>query len=122
MQDEVETYLRTEHAATAEVALWTREQVRRADPDLSERVYRGWRGIGFRHRDAGFVCAIYPKDEHVELLFEHGASIADPDGVLRGTGTQTRVIEIAQADDALATTIERYVHQAIAQRLLDRGG
>ena len=121
MADDVETYLRSEHADAAELALWVREHVRRADRDLAERVYRGWRGIGFRHPDAGFVCAIYPKDERVELLFEHGMALSDPERVLQGSGTQTRVIEIEQADDALGETIEHYVQQAIAQRLLDRG-
>ena len=121
MDDEAAAYLREEHPVAADLAIWTRDAVRAADPDLTERVYRGWRGVGFRHPDAGYVCAIYPKDDRVELLFEHGASLADPEGVLEGSGTQTRAITIEERSDALAETIRVYVQQAIAQRLLERG-
>jgi hypothetical protein len=116
--DDVETYLRTHHAATAELALRVRGHVRRADPDLTEQVYRGWKGVGFRHPEAGYVCAIFPRDDHVELLFEHGASLPDPEGVLRGDAKQTRFIRIDEPADGDAGVIERYVQQAIAQRLL----
>jgi hypothetical protein len=114
---EVETYLREEHPVTAELALWTCAAVRAADPDLAERVYRGWRGIGFRHPEAGYVGAVFPRTEWVVLLFEHGASMPDPEGVLLGNGSQTRSIRIDGPSDRTAALIERYVQQAIAQRL-----
>ena len=60
------------------------------DPDLTERVYLGWDGIGFRHPDGGYVCAIYPRGGEVRLLFEHGARLEDRAGLLEGHGTQTR--------------------------------
>ena len=122
MDDEAAVYLREEHPAAADLAIWTRDAVRAADPDLTERVYRGWRGVGFRHPEAGYVCGVFPKNDRVELLFEHGAELADPDDVLEGTGTQTRVIVVHNEDEPLARTISAYVQQAIAQRLLDRGG
>ena len=121
MADEVARYLREEHAAVAELALWTCAEVRASNGDLEPRVYRGWRGIGFRHPEAGYVCGVFPRDDRVELLFERGAELADPDRVLEGTGTQTRSIVVVAEDAALARTIRAYVQQAIAQRLLDRG-
>ena len=39
-------FLAERHAAVLELALWVRELVLGAEPDLSERVYRGWDGIG----------------------------------------------------------------------------
>jgi hypothetical protein len=122
MEDPALDFLRELEPRTWELAAWTRERVREADPDLTERLYRGWRGIGFRHPEAGYVCAIYPRSEWVVLLFEHGASLPDPEGVLQGDGTQTRFLRIAAADAATASLIGRYVQQAVAQRLLDRGG
>ncbi len=120
--DEARSYLRDQHPAATDLALWVRAAVRDADADLSERVYRGWRGIGFRHPEAGYVCGVFPKDDSVELLFEHGASLPDPRQVLRGSGAQTRVLVIREPSETLAATIREYVQQAIAQRLLDRGG
>src|SRR5918996_1912278 len=49
MADDVLAFLRELEPRTWELAAWTRERVRAADPDLAERLYRGWRGIGFRH-------------------------------------------------------------------------
>jgi hypothetical protein len=116
--DEAARYLREHHAPAAELALWTRDAVVRADPDLRERVYPGWQGVGFRHPEAGYVCAIFPRDRAVELLFEHGAAMVDPEGVLEGAGSQTRVIRVEAPSDATAELIFRYVQQAIAERLL----
>jgi hypothetical protein len=51
-------YLRDEHPDAFELAAWTRERVLGADPDLRERVYRGWRAsalqspLGIRDRRA----------------------------------------------------------------------
>jgi hypothetical protein len=115
---EVERYLRQHHPGAAELALWTRDAVLRADADLRERVYRAWHGVGYRHPEAGYVCAIFPRGDAVDLLFEHGASMADPDGVLEGGGAQTRVLRIDAPSAGRAELITRYVQQAIAERLL----
>ncbi len=119
--DEAEQYLREEHSATAELALWTRAVVRAAEPDFAEKIYRGWRGVGFHHPEAGFVCAIYPRSDHVVLLFEHGAALRDPDGVLEGNGKQTRFLRVRAANEENAARIAALVQQAVAERLLYRG-
>jgi hypothetical protein len=92
------------------------------EPDLTERVYRGWDGIGFRHPDAGYVCAIYPRqqEQEVRLLFEFGVRLPDPGRLLEGDGTQTRFIRVRQPDERLAAAIGRYVHEAVAERLFRR--
>lgn len=118
--DEVLAYLRDHHGELYDLAAWTREAVLAADPDLTESVYRGWRGIGFRHPEGGYICAIYPRSDWVVLLFEHGASLPDPDGILLGDGSQTRFLRVAECDSALREHIVAYVQQAVAQRLLDR--
>lgn len=111
-------YLRSEHGHVFHLAAWVREAVLTADPDLSERVYRGWRGVGFRHPEVGYVCGIFPRDDEVDLLFEHGAALPDPDSILRGDGTQTRFVSVREPDAALREQIAAYVQQAVAQRLL----
>ena len=116
--NEVTAYLRTEHSAQAELALWTRQAVLTADPDLTERVYRGWRGVGFRHPEGGYVCAIYPRSEWVVLLFEHGASMRDPEAILLGDGSQTRFIRVSERSPELRERIVAYVQLAVAQQLL----
>lgn len=120
MGDPTLDFLRELEPRTWELAAWARERVREADPDLTERLYRGWRGIGFHHPEGGYVCAIYPRADWVVLLFEHGASLVDPEGVLLGDGTQTRFLRIESFDEPTAALIDRYVQQALAQRLLSQ--
>jgi hypothetical protein len=119
---DVYEFLVDSHPGLAELALWVREVVVAGEPDLTERVYRGWDGVGFRHPDGGYVCAIYPRerDQEVRLLFEHGARLDDPEGLLEGAGSQTRFIRVRERDQLLAAAIGRYVHAAVAERLFRR--
>jgi hypothetical protein len=117
---EVRDYLAQAHPEVLDLALWLRDVVLEAEPDLTERVYRGWDGLGFRHPDAGYVCAIYPRGDEVRLLFEHGSRLADPHGVLEGQGTQTRFVRVRSGDTDLAAVLGDYVRQAVADRLFRR--
>ncbi len=119
---DVHDFLRDSHPGLADLALWVREMILAGEPDLTERVYPGWDGIGFRHPDAGYVCAIYPREQEqeVRLLFEHGVRLDDPEGLLEGAGTQTRFIRVRERDARLAATIGRYVRAAVAERLFGR--
>jgi len=78
-----------------------------------ERVYAGWNGLGYHDEQAGYVCGIFPRRQSVRLHFEHGASLADPDRVFSGGGSQTRYLELAPRDevpeDAIRAMIERAV-------------
>ena len=117
---DAEAFLRERHPDALDVALWVRAQVHGAEPDLSERVYRGWDGIGFRHPDAGYICAIYPRGAEVRLLFEHGLQLDDPEGLLEGDGGQTRHVEVRAAQERLAEALGHLVRDAVAERLFRR--
>ncbi|MBD0283121.1 MAG: DUF1801 domain-containing protein [Thermoleophilaceae bacterium] len=116
----VREFLGERHPEALELALWVREAVLAAEPDMSERVYRGWDGIGFRHPDAGYICAIYPRGGEVRLLFEHGVRLGDPDGLLEGDGGQTRHVTVRAADERLGEALRRLIHDAVAERLFRR--
>jgi hypothetical protein len=105
------------HPDVLEAALWLRALVLAAEPDFTERVNRGWGGLGYRHPEAGYVCGIFPREGEVRLLFEHGVQLDDPDGILEGDGTQTRHVTIRERDDRLAQVLARYVNAAVGQRL-----
>jgi hypothetical protein len=71
-------------------------------PDVEVRAYPGWRGIGLRDAQSGYFCGVFPRRENrgvvpgearqecVRVLFEHGAALPDPEGVLTDGGEQTR--------------------------------
>jgi hypothetical protein len=117
---EIRTYLTERHPEVLDLTLWVRQLVFEAEPDFAERLYRGWDGIGFRHPDGGYICAIYPRDDEVRLLFEHGARLDDPHRILQGEGSQTRFIPITKRNNELAAVLQQYVNAAVAERLFRR--
>ncbi len=65
-----------------------------AQPDLTERARTGWHSINYTHPDAGFVCALFPAADRVDLVFEHGALLPDPQRRLTGTTRQVRTLPV----------------------------
>ncbi len=85
-------------------------------PEANERVYPGWHGIGYRHPHAGYLGGIFPLEDSVKLLFEHGALLPDPAGLLSGDGSQTRHVELYEWDETLIPGLEDLVAAAIELR------
>jgi len=67
-----------------------RKLIRRTLPNVNEKAYAGWHGIGYHDRHAGYLAGIFPQPDCVKLYFEHGNVLPDPHHVLTGTGTQVR--------------------------------
>jgi hypothetical protein len=67
--------------------------------NYEERPYAGWHAIGFVHAEAGYFCGLFPTDEALSIVFEHGRELADPAGILEGDYKQIRSIAIKQEAD-----------------------
>jgi hypothetical protein len=59
-------------------------------PDALEKANRGWRSISFRDRQVGYFCGIFPFEDYVDLIFEFGVLLPDPNGILLGDAKQVR--------------------------------
>src|SRR6218665_3926702 len=57
-------------------------------PDLEGKARLGWGSVNYRPPVAGFVCAIFPMQDHVSLVFENGRELSSP--LLEGGGRQGR--------------------------------
>jgi hypothetical protein len=111
--DDVEALL-AEH--TDEVAALTRRAravLLDGHPELRERVRHGWHSINYSHPGAGFVCALFPLAGHVQLVFERGVLLPDPEGRLVGTGRTVRSLELREATDAAPEVVVEFLDQAI---------
>lgn len=97
----------------AELVSRLRSLIRSLIDGVEERVYFGWRGIGFHHPDAGYVCALFPRDDEVRVGFEHGHLLHDPFDRLTGTGSRVRYLPVAAWDDELPGIVAGFVDQAI---------
>ena len=69
----------------------------------------GWHAINYRDPAAGFVCAIFPRADPVQLALVRGARLPDPDGLLTGSGKQLRMLVFASAADVDEDVVTRYL-------------
>jgi hypothetical protein len=110
---DVEALLADHADVVAETAQRLRGALLGARPDLDERVRTGWHSINYRDPDAGFVCAIFPMADSVQLVFERGAQLPDPDGLLTGTGKQVRMLVFRSAAEIDEDVVGRYLDLAV---------
>jgi hypothetical protein len=79
-------------AAIARLTHLLRTRTLRAHPDLRERVYPGWRGLGFHHPSTGYLAALFPQADDVLVGFNRGGDLPDPHGRLLGTRRRVRYL------------------------------
>jgi hypothetical protein len=90
-----------------------REVLLEGQPSLRERVRPGWHSVNFHDPVAGFVCALFPQADRVQLVFERGALLPDPHHRLGGTGRQVRTLEFTAEADVDAEVIQEFLDLAI---------
>jgi hypothetical protein len=69
-------------------------------------------GYGFDRTYKGLVCGIMIYKNYINLMFARGATIPDPDGLLRGTGKRARHIRIEQPADLTHPGLRRLLDTA----------
>ena len=74
---------------------------------------RGWHSINYRDPVAGFVCALFPTADRVQLVFEHGARLPDPERRLSGTGRQVRALDLTAPDQVDAEVVGTFLDHAV---------
>lgn len=81
-----------------------------------ENIYDAYNAVAIgygptdRLKDGVFHIAVYAK--HVNLGFNHGASLADPCGILKGTGKSIRHLTIASLAELERPQVRSYVRRA----------
>jgi hypothetical protein len=94
-----------------------RSLIKQTLPDVKEVAYPGWHAVGFRHPRAGYVCAIFPFESVVRLVFEWGVLLRDDTGLLKPGGKQVRYAEFSDAADGLPEDdLERLLLEAVSIR------
>lgn len=107
----------SEHVKTTIAAL--RVLVKDVLPEVEERVYPGWKAIGFRHPEAGFIGGLFPMADHVKVAFESGARLSDPAGALelpKSSGKTVRYVTVTGPDAIDRATLTALLLEAAAQR------
>ena len=103
--------------STPTVATLARElvaMIRQIRPDFAARVRTGWGSVNFRHARAGFVCAVFPQAETVQLVFEHGRLLSSPLLEASPTARQVRWIVLRPGEPIPFDDIGILIAEAIA--------
>ena len=112
-------YLSTYDAHVSRLMLALREVVLEEAPEALESIAKGYAvAIGFSFTGKplkdGF-CHVVACRDHVNLGFNRGALLSDPNRVLAGTGKLIRHISIRHQDELERPFIRRYLQAAIEQ-------
>jgi len=110
---EVETLLADHSDVVAGVARLLRRTLLEGHPPLVERVRTGWHSINYSDPAAGYVCALFPLADRVQLVFERGTLLPDPDRRLIGTGRRVRALEFADEADVDPDVIPEFLDHAL---------
>ncbi len=102
-----------------------RETVFQVDQNACEVVRLGARaatyGVGPRKMIDGYAY-ILPHKKWVNLGFYQGVYLADPAGLLEGTGAKMRHVKIRSVDDANQPAVQALIRQALDKRRETLGG
>ena len=113
LDPEVDALLSEHTPGVAQAARRVRAAVRRGRPELTERVRHGWHSINHRDPAGGFVCAIFPMADLVDLVFERGVLLPDPAGLLRGSGRQVRSLEYTDGSRVDDDVVQEFLDHAV---------
>jgi len=103
----------------AELALALREIVLEFAPQAIESIYDAYSavaiGYSFTGRLKDTFCHIATYAHHVNLGFNHGATLPDPQSVLQGAGKAVRHVRMTRESDLEAPWLPHYLEAAMAQ-------
>lgn len=69
-------------------------------------------GYGRDRTYRGLICTVAPHDRHVSLIFSKGAMLADPLGLLEGTGQSARHVTFRSPQDVERPGVGELIRQA----------
>lgn len=96
----------------------SRAALRKRFPTAIEQVYDNYNflAIGFctTERTSTCICSLACSAKGVALSFYHGASLADPHGILLGSGNQNRYVRLVSAATLREPAVAALIDQAVA--------
>jgi uncharacterized protein DUF1801 len=110
-------FLKPYDRAIQDLALSLRSLMLEEMAPCHENIYDAYNAVAIgygpsdRLKDGIFHIAVY--SSHVNLGFNHGATLADSLGILKGTGKQIRHITFKAKEDVARPEIRSYIRRAL---------
>ena len=100
----------------AEVAVALREVVLRLHPEAVEVARPGEKSVCFgfgEKKNSEAYLYLMPQKNRVNLGFFSGATMADPDGLMEGTGTALRHVKVGSVETAQSQGVAALIYGAV---------
>lgn len=110
----VDVLLRDYSPEIREIVTSLRQIIRETVPEAAELPKPGWRSISFRHPTVGYFCGIFPFQDRVDLAFEFGVLLPDPDGLLSPGPKQVRYVRLFPSSLIPTKPLARLIRSAVA--------
>ena len=91
-----------------------RKLIRETMPEAKESGHPFWHSLNYRHPSAGYVCGLFPRNEYIDLVFEFGILLPDPQNVLEGEGKQVRYLRVTKDTQIPEKEIKQLIQDALA--------
>ena len=72
-------------------------------------------GVGPKKMSEHF-CYLAPQRDRVNLGFFHGANLADPEGLLEGTGKKLRHLKVGDLEQTGSSSLEELIRASLEER------
>jgi hypothetical protein len=116
---ELRGFLEAYDPAVARLYLAARSAVLESAPDANELIYDAYNAVttaySFTERLAEAFCHVAAYRAYVNLGFNRGATLPDPEGVLVGKGARIRHVRIASAAELKLPAVRALLREAVAQ-------
>ena len=106
---DLDLYLSAYNDDMSSLARDLRNRILELVPELDELIK--WKNLFYEKN--GFVCAIVLHKDHVNLEFARGTELADPDGILEGTGKNMRHVKIVKSDEIVSEKLRNMILEAV---------
>jgi hypothetical protein len=91
-----------------------RSIIRLSIPNATEKVNMGWRSLNYSHPQVGYFCGLFPFADGVEVAFEFGVLLPDPDGFFDRRGGQVCFARIRSLKELRGTSFKRMLLAAVS--------
>ena len=90
-----------------------RSIIRLTIPDATEKVNMGWRSLNYSHPEVGYFCGLFPFSDRVDIVFEFGVLLADPDGFFDNLGKQVGFARVRSLKEIRRPSFNRLLKEAV---------
>lgn len=100
--------------AVASLAEEVAALVERTVPSAYWAVRQGWQCLAYTHPDVGYFCGVFPRSDAVQIGFEFGVLLPDPQSVLSGSGSLLRYVVLAPGEAVPEAALVGLLEAAVA--------